>query len=345
MTATLSAPAPVTAAPRQIRWLLRLHRPAVYTWALLVVGGAGTLLWLWGPLTDAAATAWHDYDACAPFRPCRYDQDAILRYKDVYQYTTTLILAVPFLTAAWAGAALTGREVEAGMVRLAWTQGVSPVRWLTSRLAVPALLITAGTGLLAMLHHVAWSAGDGRIDTAKRWYDVATFYSGGPLIVALALTGLVIGALAGLLIGRSLVALCASALSVAALWIAVQISLPHLWPTVTGVAGRGKSPTHSGITVEEGIVTATGAHVPASTCASDAAAGCRSLNDQRHAVGFYADYHPYSHYWPLHLVPAALLLALTAVLTTLAFWLVHHRTTGTPTHPKTTPATGAGREG
>lgn len=344
MTATLSAPAPVTTAPRQIRWLLRLHRPAVYTWAILVVGVAGALLWLWGPLTDAAATAWHDYrTTCARDLPCRYDQDAILRYKDVYQYTTAVILAVPFLTAAWAGAALTGREVEAGTVRLAWTQGVSPLRWLAARLALPALLVTAGTGLLALLHHVAWSAGEGRIDTAKHWYDVPTFYSGGPLIAALALTGLAIGALAGLLTGRSLVALCVSALSVAVLWIAVQMSLPHLWPTVAGVAGRGKFPTYSGIKVEEGIVTSTGAHVPASTCASDASAWCQRFNDQRHAAGFYVDYHPYSHYWPLHLVPAGLLLALTAVLTTLTFWLLHRRTTGTPT--KAARAVGAGRGG
>ncbi|WP_189814587.1 hypothetical protein [Streptomyces olivaceoviridis] len=39
------------------------------------------------------------------------------------------------------------------------------------------------------------------------------------------------------------------------------------------------------------------------------------------------------------------LLALAAVPTTLAFWLVHRRTTGAPTHPKATRAAGAGREG
>lgn len=342
MTATLSAPAPVTAAPRQTRWLLRLHRPALYAWAVLVVGAAGALLWLWGPLTDAAVEAWRDYDAtCARDRPCRYDHDAILRYKDVYQYTTLAILAVPFLVAAWAGAALTGRELETGTARLAWTQGVSPLRWLTARLAVPALLVTAGTGLLALLHHMAWSAGAGRIDTAKPWEDVPTFYSGGPLIAALALTGLAIGALVGLLLGRSLVALCTSALTVAALWIGVHMSLPHLWPTVTGVTGRRNFPAYSGIKVEEGIVTPSGAHVPASSCVSDTTIGCQSLNDQRHAVGFYVDYHPYSHYWPLHLASTGVLLALTAVLTALAFWLVRRRTTGAPTRTKAAHVTEA----
>ncbi|QTD99408.1 ABC transporter permease [Streptomyces cyanogenus] len=338
MTAALGVTAPATPAPRQIRWLLRLHRPALCAWAVLVAGLAGALLWLWGPLTEAAAAAWHDYDTtCARGGPCRYDQDAILRYKDVYQYTTTALLLIPFLTAAWAGASLTGREVETGTARLAWTQGVTPLRWLAARLAVPAVLVTAGTGLLGMLHHVAWSAGHGRIDTAKPWEDVPTFYSGGPLIAGLALAGLLLGALVGLLVGRSLVALCVSALSVAALWIAVHISLPHLWPVSTSVSGRRGFPSYSGIKVEEGIVTSTGAHQPVSSCTVDLSPACRALNDHRGTAGFYIDYHPYSHRWPLQLATTGMLLAVAALLVLAALRLLHRRTTA--------GGTGAGREG
>ncbi|MEU6666656.1 ABC transporter permease [Streptomyces sp. NPDC046727] len=333
MTAVPTAPA--TGRPRTVRWLLRVHRPALYAWTVLVVGVAGALLWLWGPLTDAAAAAWHEYDAgCTRSGPCRYDQDAILRYKDVYQYTTAAVLAVPFLAAAWAGAALTGRELETGTARLAWTQGVSPLRWLTSRLAVPAVLVTAGAGLLGMLHQAAWSAGDGRIDTAKPWEDVPTFYAGGPLIAGLALTGLVLGALVGLLLGRSLLALCASALAMAALWTGVHMTLPHLWPVSTSVSGLRGFPSYSGIKIEEGVVTSSGAHLPASSCLSDSNPACRALNDQRDAVGFYIDYHPYSHRWPLQLASTGALLALTAVLAALAFWLVRRRTTGAPVRGK-----------
>ncbi|MFJ4523258.1 ABC transporter permease [Streptomyces sp. NPDC088810] len=341
MTAALSAPAPVTPAPRQVRWVLRLHRPALYAWAVLVAGLAGALLWLWGPLTDAAAAAWQDYNAtCARGRPCQYDQDAILRYKDVYRYTTNALLAIPFLAAAWAGAALTGREVETGTARLAWTQGVTPLRWLAARLTVPAVLVTAGTGLLGMLHQRAWSAGHGRIDTAKPWEDVLTFYAGGPLIAGLALAGLLIGALVGLLTGRSLVALCVSALSTAVLWIAVHMTLPHLWPVATSVSGRRGFPSYSGIKVEEGIVTSSGAHQPVSSCTADLSPGCRALNDQRGTVGFYIDYHPYSHRWPLQLVTTGVLVALAAVLAVLACLLVRRRTTGAPARRKTAGAAG-----
>ncbi|WP_381567243.1 ABC transporter permease [Streptomyces eurythermus] len=331
MTAPLSASAPPAAAPRQIRWLLRLHRPALCAWTVLVVGLAAALLWLWGPLTDASAAAWHRFDtdpACQGPAPCDYDQAAILRYKDVYQYTTLAVVAVPFLVAAWSGAALTSREMETGTARLAWTQGITPVRWLAARLAVPAVLVTAGTGPLVWLHHLAWSAGRGRIDSAEDWYDLTTFYAGGPLTVALALAGLVTGALLGLVLGRSLLTLCGSVLTVAALWTAVHLTLPHLWPAVTATSGRRAYPEHSGIETGEGVITPDGAHVPVSSCVSDAGQACQALNDRRHATGFYVDYHPYTHYLPLHLAGTALLLALTAAAAVAAFRLVHRRTTG-----------------
>ncbi|GAA3497300.1 hypothetical protein GCM10019016_044010 [Streptomyces prasinosporus] len=161
MTAALTTPAAPAAArvPRQWRWLARLHRPALICGGTLVLLTAAALVWLGGPLTDASAAAWKAYNACAWDKVCRYDQDAILLYKEVYTWTTAAVLAVPFLVAAWAGGALIGRETESGTTRLAWTQGVSPTRWLASRLALPALLAVAGSGLLSGLHRWAWTAG------------------------------------------------------------------------------------------------------------------------------------------------------------------------------------------
>ncbi|GCB48057.1 ABC transporter permease [Streptomyces sp. NL15-2K] len=328
-TLTLAAPAPA-AAPRQVRWLLRLHRPALYVWTGLVVALAAALLWLRGPLTDAAAAAWRQYDACQVSwgatpgsSPCLYDQQAILLYKDVYQYTTFAVLALPLLVAAWAGSALTGREMETGTARLAWTQGVSPVRWLAAKLALPAALVTAGTAVLVLLHHLMWSAGEGRIDTAKTWYDLPTFYAGGPIAVALALAGLLAGALSGLLLRRSLAGLVVAATAVAGLWTAVQLALPHLWPAVSRVGDLGGVPSYSGITVDEGLVTATGARVSNPYCGPDS--DCLARYDD--AVGFYAEYHPASHYWPLQLTATAALLAVAALPAVAAFRLLHRRTT------------------
>ncbi|MFI9823811.1 ABC transporter permease [Streptomyces sp. NPDC052013] len=332
-----AAPAPGHPAPRQLRWLLRLHRPAALAWTLLVVATGAALLWLGGPLTDAAATAWKEYNACAFAPRCSYDQDAILLYKDLYAYTTAAVLAVPFLVAAWAGASLTGRELESGTARLAWTQAVSPARWLAARLAFPALLITVSTGLLAWLHRLAWTSGEGRVDTAKPWYDMPTFYSGGVLPVALALAGLAAGALTGLLLRRTLAALATAAVALAGLWTAVHLALPHLWPTVTRLSSLRDGPSGAGIAAGEGVLTASGDRVPA-PCGSSLIPGCRAELADLNAVSFYRDVHPAAHFWPLHLTASAALLLLAALLTYAAFHLVRRHTAAPLAPPAPLPA-------
>ncbi|MFD8811360.1 ABC transporter permease [Streptomyces sp. NPDC059627] len=303
MTA-LSAPAPVpaaTARPRLTRWLLRLHRPALYVWAGLVLVAAALLLLLHGPLTDAAADAWRQYDSCTDWQRCTYDQNAILRYKDWYNYATLAVATVPLLAAAWAGGAF-GKELESGTARLAWTQSSTPVRWLAVRLAIPAAAVAAGTALLVWLHHLAWAAGNGRVDTAKQWYDVWTFHTNGPTLVALALCGLTAGALTGLLSRRTLPGLGLGLLVTGVLWAVAQLLLPHLWPTRTAGGKAFFALPNSSWTVRTG----------------------------KHADVAYGDYHPASHYWPLQLTTTVLLLAVTALLT-LGCFLALRRLTGKTT--------------
>ncbi|MER7968127.1 ABC transporter permease [Streptomyces sp. NPDC096080] len=327
-----TATAPVTGAltaPHRLRWLLRLHRPALYVWTAAVVVLTAALLWLGGPLTDAAVHAWRQYDVCRTGATCVYDQDAILRYKDVYQYTTWAVLALPFLVAAWAGAALTGREVESGTAHLAWTQGVSPARWLAAKLAAPAAVAAAGTAVLVALHRWAWLADHGGIDTAKSWSSFETYYANGPLPVALALAGLAAGALAGLATGRALAALAWGMSATLVLWGAVHLAAPRLYPAVTRTAGLDhEGPVGSGIVLDSGIVTADGRHLPDPFCGSSAYSTCQALYERIDAVGFFNVYHPRSHYWPLQLLATAPVLAAAALLALAAFVLLRRRTQG-----------------
>ena len=327
---TALAALPVTARrngspPHLLRWLLRLHRTALLVWVVLVLVLAGLLLWLGGPLTDAAAEGWKQYHACAS-GGCVYDPSAVGRYKDWYTYTTIAVLAVPFLVAAWAGATLTSRELEHGTAQLAWTQSVSPARWLAAKLAVPAVLVTVGSGLLVGLHHWAWSTGQGRrLDSAKNWYDIGTYAANGTATAAMALAALVIGALFGLLKRNSLASLVGSLLATAFLWSVMAIATPHLWPTVTKVSSlKNNVPQGSGIVVDQGLLTSTGAHIADPHCGA-IDKGCQTLYAKLDAVGYYNDYHPQSHYWPLQLTATAIILAVTAALTVAAFALLKRR--------------------
>ncbi|MFJ9662798.1 ABC transporter permease [Streptomyces griseoflavus] len=330
MNATLTTVPATTAtgpahAPRQLRWLLRLHRPALLAGAALVLLTGAGLLWLGGPLADASAAAWKQYNACAYDERCSYDQDAVIRYKDVYNYTTYAVLAVPVLVAAWAGGSLTGREMESGTARLAWTQGVSPARWLASRLALPAALAFAATGLLTLLHRLAWTGTEDRIDTALVWDHYPTFYANGTLPAALALAGLAIGVLAGLLLRRAVAALAVATAALGALWAAVHTALPHLWPAVTKVTSLREGPRGEGIWAGQGVLTADGDRLDA-PCLTSMLPGCETTLSDMGAVGFYRDFHPAAHYWPLHLVASGIVLAVAALLAYAAFRLLRHRT-------------------
>ncbi|MFE1878589.1 ABC transporter permease [Streptomyces diastatochromogenes] len=329
MTAVTAAPR-AASKPRPTRWVLRLHRPALYVWAGLVLALAALLLALYGPLADAAAEGWRQYDACGwSERKCAYDQDAIIRYKDYYNYATIALGVLPFLVAAWAGAALVGTELESGTAHLAWTQGMSPARWLAVRLAVAAAAVTTGGTALVWLHHLAWTAGRGRIDTAKSWYDTWSFHANGPTTVAFALAGLAAGALAGLLLRRALPALVLGALATGAVQALAQTAMPHLWPAVTRVTSLKQGYAGVGIDLDEGIVTSTGAHAPVPSCPpEDALSGCHASYAKADAVGFFHTYHPGSHYWPLQWTTTALLLTVTGLLV-LGSFLMLRRLTGT----------------
>ncbi len=103
------------------------------------------------------------------------------------------------------------------------------------KLAVPAALVTVGTGVLVVLHRLMWVRSQDRIDTAKEWTDSFVFHANGPTTVALALSGLAVGAPPA-----SDCAVPPSALVMSVVWTvgvraALALALPYLWPTVRTV--------------------------------------------------------------------------------------------------------------
>ncbi|MFF4019586.1 ABC transporter permease [Streptomyces sp. NPDC001843] len=329
MTASTSAAGRQrTDGPRLTRWLLRLHRPALLVWAGLVVLGTALLLWLAGPVTDAAAKGWRQWGSCAT-STCTYDQKPILLFDDAYTYLTLALAALPFLVAAWTGAALVGREMESGTAQLGWTQGITPARWLTAKLALPAAAVTAGTSLLVLLHRRAWSTADGRIRGLDAWHIMWTFLTNGPTVVAFALVGLAAGAFTGLVLRRALPALAGALVLTAGVWGLAWWLMPRLWPAVTHVTSfkQGYDELYTGLEVDTGLVTATGGHIPQPACSANTSEECRRLYEKLGGVGYYNTFHPSSHFWPLQLTATALVLAI-AVLFTVATFLVLRRLTG-----------------
>lgn len=289
----MSALSVPTAAPA-VRGVLRPHRAALLLWSTALVAAAVYLLWL----HSLADEARNGVSACAvpqqsglPLCSAVEAITADATYRDGIALVTGALALVMFPVAGWAGAVI-GRELENRTALLAWTQGVTPTRWLAAKLTVPAVLLAAGTGAIAVLN--IWAHDDGNPNLVGDWYYPDVFIATGPAVVAYALAGLALGALAGLLTGRALAGAGVAFAACLVLYNLVDLFREDLWPTLTHVGAF---------------------EPPRSYYQVDWAANETVLR-----------YHPRSHFWPLQYVETGLLLAIAAAATAAAFVLLRRRT-------------------
>jgi len=312
------------AAPRA-RWgaarsVLRLHRSGLIGWAVVVAAVSGVLLWAYGPGASAAET--ESRRNCFG-GACQW-ATATDRYHLAYTLAEVAISWIPLLVAAWTGAALIGRELESGTAQLAWTQSVSPTRWLAVRFAVPAALLTAGTAVLVLLHRMLFDANlSSGIPVTWHWWDGNTFPANGTLALAHPLLGLAVGALAALLVRRALAALVVAVVATEIVRSLAALARPHLWPwaTTLGTLKSGYQGPTNVLYGDQGAVTSTGAHIADPLCGHS-----KTCLASHHVTGFFSNYHPASHFWPLQLMETGIVLAITATATTTAFMLLRRST-------------------
>ncbi|MER6674414.1 hypothetical protein [Streptomyces sp. NPDC000983] len=277
-----------------VRVVLDVHRTALVVWAVALLGGTSLLFRLAALAAEAergnSACATPPTDglpSCASVEAITADQTYATGIALVTACLAWLILPV----AAWAAAALTGRELEHGTAHLAWTQSVAPTRWLTAKLALPAALLTTGTTALVLLG--VWARGKDNPNLVGDWYHPEVFIATGPTAVAHALTGLALGALAGTVLGRALPAAGTALAATLLLRELLERYRPHLWPTVTRDTAGWEVPRSAlQVSSDETLVTL----------------------------------HPRSHFWPIQYVESGILLALTAAAVAGTFLLLRRRT-------------------
>ncbi|WP_234441806.1 hypothetical protein [Streptomyces sp. WM6386] len=138
-----------------IRGVLRLHRAALIVWTVFVLGSVAYLVWLTEVTADDVQAT---LDACRDTSAGYCGFWSSRDYSGPMGWTSTFMYYGFWAVAAWSAGALIGRELESGTARLAWTQDVSPLRWLAAKLAVPALVLIAGGTLFVPVFRWAWSA-------------------------------------------------------------------------------------------------------------------------------------------------------------------------------------------
>ncbi|MFD7813278.1 hypothetical protein ACFV6E_10090 [Streptomyces sp. NPDC059785] len=215
-----AAPRALSRTRGLVRTVLRLHRHALWIWLAYMFITAALLLWLYGP---GATNAQEEFDTYGYYPPGGWDT-AKYAYDTLFYQPQMLISMAAFVVPLFAAGSLTGREIENGTAQFAWSQSTGPVRWLAAKLAVPAVLLTAGTTLLVVLYRLLWSAHNGLLIAGYSPREL--YFSIGPSTVALPLLGLAVGALCGLVIGRALPALAVAAV----LQYLISAMRGRLWP-------------------------------------------------------------------------------------------------------------------
>ncbi|MET9558202.1 ABC transporter permease [Streptomyces sp. NPDC006645] len=308
-----------TLTPHGPAWVaIRQHRPALWTALLLMVLAVGG--WI-------AARVWVGSTgfmaSCG--KGCGFSTNAAgwFRWAENYVAGTTILL--PLLVAAFTAGPLIARELASGTYRLAWTQSVSPARWLAVRLACAAALATAGTVLLVITFR--WSrsytqtAPEASTLSPLSWDDREAFPAMGPTAVGYVLLAVAVGALAAVLVRRTLPAMAAGLVATAGVGLFFAWMRPHLWPTLT-VEGKGMGTALTDASqpwiVQYGVILADGSRMNSEECwdMGYAKSPCGSRSPD--LIGF-ADYHPTSHFWPLQLVETGIVLLLAAACVFAAF--------------------------
>lgn len=313
------------------RWAdVRLHRGALWAGLGLVVFAAvatGYLLWATHayPEPTGACTSHGTCDTFLGFTSARD-----LLYTFMKHYSQGMLL-IPVLIGAFVAGPVIAREMESGTHKLAWTQSVSPARWLLSKLTVFAVTAVAG-GLTLM---AAFWLGRSRTGAMWNlsWADRGVYESIGPALVAYCLLGVMVGALVGLLVRRTLVALVTGGLVTGLVLLVMGNVRWQLFPvtTMSGPAS-GTSTSYTmrdlpmdSLTVDQGVHNAAGERFIAGQC-SEGQKGHFPCPSDTKITGWYAEVHPHSHFWYVQFIETGIVLALTAAAAYAAFRVLRRRT-------------------
>ncbi|MGW6393807.1 hypothetical protein ACWFR1_25645 [Streptomyces sp. NPDC055103] len=307
---------------------VRQHRRALWWSLVLVAAGIALLVTsrLWSDsavetLRAAGCTVGSEDRSC--FQSARDYVDGQWIARDLIRYASLGMLVLPGLLGAFVAGPMLARELETGTYKLAWTQSVSPARWLAAKVAVPAALVLVGVTLLSLAFYWSWSSGPAN-DFPTYWYEPMMFVSYGIVPVAHALLGLALGTVVGLLVRRTVVAMAAAAL-ITGVAVAVLAGLRERFWTVQTLTGHGLSPKGEVWQLDRGMLTASGERLSWDDCfATQPNNAARCMADRGGVVEFI-DTHPASHYWPIQLVETGICLAVAALALYAAFRVLRAR--------------------
>jgi hypothetical protein len=246
---------------------------------------------------------------------------------------------LPGIIGAVVGAPLIGRELESGVFRYSWTQGVGRMRWAGAVIAPVAVLAPALTGALGLL--IAWRNGPLADAGSTQRLDSSTFPTTGVAVIGWTLLGLSAGVLAGLLWRRVVPAVATSFAAWFGLAYLASVLRPHL---LTPLTSAGQPPARSldiaehwtkgGVRVSvsevSSVLEKVGVQMRDDGFSAHAAKGSAAPIDpltylSEHGYTQIHSYQPDSRYWTFQWMELGWLVLVSLALLALTFWLVRRR--------------------
>ncbi|CAM5614066.1 hypothetical protein GCM10010329_18440 [Streptomyces spiroverticillatus] len=308
----------IRAAVRQHKWALRI------TLALLVL-----VVGVW-----AGLRVWLEASGVSPDA----NNYGVRSAKMLAKYAADVFSVLPLLVGAFVAGPLIGRELESGTYKMAWTQSMSPARWLTIRLALPLTLVVVGVLLLNVSYRLL--RGPFIDDPLAGWYQGGIYQGLGPASLAYCVLAVALGALVGLLVRRSVVSMAVTALAMGLLATLMSNVRGGLWPMRTDVGPEAAIVTAHAQETRwghgAGWQDAQGVRIDPGACENAASEASMKRPDayesvfekcmaDRGATTQYGDYHSTADFLPIQLVESAVLLGLAALAVVASYGLLRTR--------------------
>jgi hypothetical protein len=339
MTLLATAP-PTTARPvpwHRLTWAVwRRYRPTLLGTAA-VVAAVSVYLVITGHQTRAA---YAEVAGCQPpvhSPTCQFRWTSFVEAHGQSGFIGPLLLLLPGLVGAFVGASLLGRELETGVYRYSWTQGVGRMRWAVAMILPGAIAVPAVMGALGLL--VRWRSEPLVDNGVQHRLDPSFFPTSGPAIAGWTLVAFSGGVLAGLLWRRTVPAIASSF----AAWfgLAYLASVLRLRQPAPVITSADPDPhdliidtwwTKGGARVTEAQINSTleALGVRMNTEGNFQATPGSAQTDplQYLAQHGYTQVHsvqPDSRYWTFQWIEFGWLLALSVVLLGITFWWLRRR--------------------
>ncbi|MFG2407598.1 hypothetical protein ACGFR8_25325 [Streptomyces brevispora] len=305
------------------------HRRTLWITGVIALAGIALMAvarWVLSDATDTFAgtgcSVQHVVQGCGI--PVSHFLSVETYFKRALLYSGIVMMVLPAAIGLFVSGPMIGRELEDGTYRLSWSQSVTPTRWLAAKLAVPAVLTVAGVSVLSAVYAWAWSRGRGT-NYATQWFEPEAYGAMGPAPVGYALLCLAVGALAGVLIRRTLPAMAVTAAAYVAAAVVMNSVRSGLWPMRTDTTALGTEFRYPSAAsdVAVGWMTGDGTRLGDTTCID--ATDVNACMARHGATSQYLDYHPAAHFWPLQLVETGILLVVAAALVAVAFRVLRRR--------------------